>query len=79
MCRYRCRVTYKSRLGFDPLLKDAQGGKSGHKFIAANQSFLGYSREFGAWVGPFVMAAVMANCIRRSNAVNNYAPKLLYK
>ena len=31
------------------------------------------------WVGPFVMAAVMANCIRRSNALNGYSPRLTYR
>ncbi len=73
------RVEYKSRLGFDPLTKSPSGEKTANKFITANQSFLGYSAEAGAWVGPFVMAMVMANCVRRSNAINNYSPKLVYK
>jgi short subunit dehydrogenase-like uncharacterized protein len=45
--------------------------------VAKNISFLGYDKAAllgrGSWLGPFVMAAVMANCIRRSNAVNNYS------
>lgn len=32
-----------------------------------------------SWVGPFVMAAVMANCIRRSNAISSYSTKLTYR
>ena len=72
-------MAYKSQLGFDPLLKSASGDKSANKFVTANQGFLGYSSEFGAWVGPFVMAMVMANCVRRSNALNNYSTKLIYK
>ena len=32
-----------------------------------------------SWVGPFVMAAVMANCIKRSNAINGYSAKLTYR
>lgn len=70
---------YKSLLGFDPLLKTSSGDKSASKFIAQNQSFLGYSGEYQSWTGFFVMAMVMANCIRRSNALNNYSIKLVYK
>lgn len=73
------RVIYKAALGFDPLLKNLEGKKSDNKFSVKNQSFLGYSKEFGAYVGPFVMAAVMSNCVRRSNAVNNYSNKLVYR
>jgi short subunit dehydrogenase-like uncharacterized protein len=73
------RVVYKSLLGFDPLLKSTNGEKSTHKFISQNQSFLGYSSEFQSWTGFFVMAMVMANCVRRSNAINNYSTKLVYK
>jgi hypothetical protein len=70
---------YRSSLKFDPFLKTIQGNKSENKLVVKNQSLLGYSREFKHWVGPFVMAMVMANCVRRSNAVNNYNSKLVYK
>jgi len=85
------RVQYTSKLGFDPLLKTSPGdncettsggaSKSTAIFSAKNQSFLGYSAEFkeGAWVGPFVMAMVMANCVRRSFALNRYSPKMVYR
>jgi hypothetical protein len=73
------RVAYKSSLGFDPLLKTTTGEKSSTKLTVKNQAFLGYSSEYQSWVGPFVMAMVMANCVRRSNAINTYGPKLVYK
>eukprot|EP00051_Salpingoeca_urceolata_P017594 m.241426 g.241426 ORF g.241426 m.241426 type:complete len:498 (+) comp18999_c0_seq3:1810-3303(+) len=72
------RKPVKSSLGFDPMLKSQSAEKSGHALRAKNQSFLGYSSERGSWVGPFVMAMVMANCIRRSNALNGYGTKLKY-
>jgi len=53
--------------------------KSTTQLVAKNQSFLGYSKEYKAWVGPFVMAMVMANCVRRSLALNKYASKLVYR
>jgi len=73
------RQQYRSSLKFDPFLKTLLGNKSENKLIVKNQASLGYSSEYKHWVGPFVMAMVMANCIRRSNAVNNYSSKLVYK
>lgn len=73
------RVVYKSTLGFDPLLKTTTGAKTTNKFIVNNQMSLGYSKVAKAWIGPFAMASVMGNCVRRSNAVNNYGPNLTYK
>merc|ERR1712159_548312 len=71
------RTRVKASLGFDPLLKAAgaagEAATAGPKCTADNQSRLGYSSENGTWVGPFVMAMVMANCVRRSNAVNSYS------
>jgi short subunit dehydrogenase-like uncharacterized protein len=78
------RQKYKSTTcaGFDPLLKvfpPAAAAKSQCHTAIANQSFLGYSSERGVWVGPFVMAAVMGNCIKRSNALLRYGPRLTYR
>ena len=82
------RKQYVSLLGFDPLLKTAAAGTaagaavaSGNRVEARTQRWLGYSAEHegGAWVGPFVMAMVMCNCVRRSNALNNYSARLVYK
>ena len=73
------RMKYKSRLGFDPLLKTRDGNKSTSVFKAKNQSWLAYSAQHKCWTGPFVMAMVMANCIRRSHSLNDYSPKLVYR
>jgi hypothetical protein len=72
-------VKYTSFLGFDPLLKSLVGDKSANKFSVQNQFLVGFGAEHNAWTGPFVMSMVMANCVRRSNALNNYANKLSYK
>jgi short subunit dehydrogenase-like uncharacterized protein len=73
------RRKYKARLGFDPLLKmTGDVGKSSSKFMVKNQSFLGYSSLFRSWVGPFFMSAVMANCVRRSNALACYSQEMSY-
>lgn len=68
----------KSSLGFDPLLRRIDGDCSDSKISTNNQSYLGYSSQFKAWVGPFFMAMVNANCVRRSNAINRYSRKLKY-
>ncbi|KAJ1415215.1 Saccharopine dehydrogenase-domain-containing protein [Ochromonadaceae sp. CCMP2298] len=73
------RVKYISKLGFDPLLKSALGSQSSNRLVSKTQSVLGWSKEYKAWVGPFVMAMVMANCVRRSNALNNYSSRLVYR
>mmetsp|Transcript_31700 Transcript_31700/g.43493 ORF Transcript_31700/g.43493 Transcript_31700/m.43493 type:complete len:491 (-) Transcript_31700:58-1530(-) len=75
------RTRQKPDCGFDPLLLISNEGKiekSPHKFRADNKSFLGYSKEFKHWTGPFVMASVMANCVKRSNAVLGYGPNVKY-
>jgi short subunit dehydrogenase-like uncharacterized protein len=74
------RRIYKAKLGYDPLLKTSDGSKASGKFIAKNQSLLGYSKEFKSWIGPSLMASVICNCVKRSNALNNYNPNtLVYK
>lgn len=47
-------------------------------YLNEYRSFLGYSPTIKKFVGPFVMAPVMANCVKRSNSINNYSPKLVY-
>ena len=54
------RELYKSRLGFDPLMKSPSGAKSPAVLNVNTQSFMGYDNASQQWVGPFVMAAVMA-------------------
>lgn len=72
------RPSGKSRLGFDPLIKTPQGDKATIKYTVANQNMLGWSGEFGAWVGPFIMATVNAQCVRRGLAIHNYGPRFTY-
>ena len=72
------RVQYKSMLGFDPLLKSLSSSKSSNKMVINNTMFLRYSKEFKSWCGPFIMASVNANCIKRSNAINNYSTSFKY-
>jgi len=75
-----CCVDEASGKPFDPLLRESAPGqaKSSCTTRVNNQSCCGYSQEGKAWVGPFVMAMVMANCVRRSNALLCYGPKLSY-
>jgi len=63
---------------FDPLLTDAGGAKS--QFSTLNKSPKSDIKcaEFGRSGGPWIMGPVMANCVRRSNALLGYAPELLY-
>ena len=39
---------------------------------------MGYSKEVNAWYGPFLMAMVNGNCVRRSNALSNYGSNVTY-
>ena len=83
------RTKYKSQLGFDPLQKSTapaslengveRHSPSSNKVISKTQQWLSYSKEFKAWTGPFIMSMVMCNCVRRSNALNNYNSKLVYR
>jgi len=68
----------KSTLGFDPLIKSIDGSKSDSLTIGKNPKFLSWSSDYKAWVGPWVMADVNLNCVRRSNAIMGYHPKLEY-
>lgn len=75
------RKRIKTRLPFDPLLKMKHGSSDEHPSesltVAKMQTGFGYNstayKGNGSWVGPFIMAMVMANCIRRSNAINKYS------
>lgn len=62
----------KSAATFDPLLRGADGTKSAfaQKNVSPKQDV--YCAEFGRNGGPWIMAPVMANCVRRSNALLGY-------
>lgn len=64
-------------LGYDPLLKQNAGaGKSANAVSARNVTALD-------WTSPprtfFFMAGVNANAVKRSNALNGYGPKVVYR
>lgn len=76
------RQKLNTSLKFDPLMKFRAGDGSAavasdSKTVSNNQSFLGYRKDAlqgkGRWTGWFVMSMVMANCIKRSNALNKYS------
>ena len=58
--------------GFDPLVKTLDGKKSEFKTIITHKGKQ-FHAEFGRNAGPWIMAPVMANCIRRSNAILGYS------
>eukprot|EP00941_MAST-03F_sp_MAST-3F-sp1_P001958 g1958.t1 len=71
----------KSKLGFDPLLKTLDGKKSANIVQNNNRIIPGYDsmHRGGSYVGNFVMSGVMANCIKRSNALNSYSSNIVYR
>jgi hypothetical protein len=56
----------------------SSGNRSDSEFKVRNQSRIGYSRVYESWVGAFYMSSVMANCVRRSNALCSYSRSLTY-
>lgn len=76
------RVSFKSKLGFDPLLKkNTQTGatKASSNIVVKNTNYLKHSKEYNAWLVPFVMASVNANCVRRSNALLDFGTQVTYE
>eukprot|EP00755_Sulcionema_specki_P037882 Sspe_Gene.2697::Locus_899_Transcript_2_3_Confidence_0.500_Length_1584::g.2697::m.2697 len=70
---------YKASTKFDPLLRMANGEESTHRTKKNNQARLGYDSENKVWVGPAVMAMVMADSVKRSNALLGYGSNVVYK
>eukprot|EP00457_Paulinella_chromatophora_P005061 gb/GEZN01005074.1/.p1 GENE.gb/GEZN01005074.1/~~gb/GEZN01005074.1/.p1 ORF type:complete len:521 (-),score=93.29 gb/GEZN01005074.1/:253-1815(-) len=72
---------YKPKCGYDPLLKPGGEGKqpvsSGKPGALFRSSLQGRIPKFNSmsrsWVGPFFLAGVNANCIRRSNVLAKYS------
>lgn len=68
----------KSALGFDPLLRTADGTAAASKLTAKNVSRV--TKEAGGTArGMFVMAAVNSAVVKRSNALNSYGESVVYK
>ena len=63
--------------GFDPLVKTLDGKKSEHKTTITHKNKQ-YHAEFGRKAGPWIMAPVMSNCVRRSNAILGYSSEFKY-
>ena len=68
----------KSTAAFDPLLSAADGQKSEYLQKNASPKSDIYIPEFKRNGGPWIMGPVMANCIRRSNALLGYNKELIY-
>lgn len=67
----------KSQTDFDPLVKTIDGKKSEFQTKVIHKGKESHS-EFGRKAGPWIMAPVMANCVRRSNAILGYNADLKY-
>jgi short subunit dehydrogenase-like uncharacterized protein len=68
----------KGKTDFDPLQTDAEGKKSSFGTKNVGPKSDKYFAEFRRSGGPWIMAPVMANCIRRSNALLGYSENLSY-
>ena len=68
-----------SKPDFDPLVTDAKGAKSTYSTTNASPKADAPCAEFGGRsAGPWIMGPVMANCVRRSNALLGYASSFTY-
>lgn len=63
---------------FDPLLRATSGDKSAHLTTIASPKKDVFVKEFGQYGGPWIMSPVMANCVRRSNALLGYNANFTY-
>ncbi len=59
-----------------PAPQTSAGTRSDAEFKVRNESSIRFSRVYETWIGAFYMASVMANCVRRSNALCNYSSSL---
>ena len=68
-----------SKPDFDPLVTDAKGVTSAFTTTNTSPKTDAPCAEFdGRSAGPWIMGPVMANCVRRSNALLGYADALDY-
>lgn len=68
--------TKSGTTSFDPLLTTANGTKAACSLENISPKGTIHSSTLDASVSPWIMGPVMVNCIRRSNALLEYAPKL---
>jgi len=67
-----------SKPAFDPLLRRPDGSKSEFATKIASPKKDTYFKEFDKQAGPWIMSPVMANCVRRSNALLGYSKEFTY-
>ena len=63
---------------FDPLLRTPSGSKSTYATKVTSPKRDVWVPEFNTKGGPWIMSPVMANCVRRSNALLQYSPSFAY-
>jgi len=68
----------KEKTDFDPLLRDAAGSKSEYTTKVTSPKKDVWVGEFQRHGGPWIMSPVMANCVRRSNALLRYSASFVY-
>mmetsp|Transcript_9424 Transcript_9424/g.18904 ORF Transcript_9424/g.18904 Transcript_9424/m.18904 type:complete len:412 (+) Transcript_9424:26-1261(+) len=68
----------KGKTDFDPLLRMPDGSKSSCATKITSPKSDKWFAEFNKNAGPWIMAPVMANCVRRSNALLQYNTELTY-
>ncbi|GHP08808.1 hypothetical protein PPROV_000754500 [Pycnococcus provasolii] len=64
--------------GFDPLLRAKDGSKSTFSLTNTSPKTTRYFSEFQRSAGPWIMAPVMVNCVRRSNALLGISKDLAF-
>ena len=69
--------TGNANANVDPLVQLEDGTKSKFSTQVTHKKST-FVSEFQRTAGPWLMAPVMANCVRRSNALLGYAPELAY-
>lgn len=68
----RARGQYQLKLPFDPLLSRC-GQRSPHEMLLKNQLVPTFDQNICSYIGPFLMAPVVGNSVRRSCAANGYS------
>jgi len=66
------------KTSFDPLLRTREGTKSEHITKVTSPKKDVWCSGFSQYGGPWIMGPVMANCVRRSNALLGYSKSFVY-
>eukprot|EP00468_Gymnochlora_sp_CCMP2014_P003567 CAMPEP_0167751680 /NCGR_PEP_ID=MMETSP0110_2-20121227/6717_1 /TAXON_ID=629695 /ORGANISM="Gymnochlora sp., Strain CCMP2014" /LENGTH=499 /DNA_ID=CAMNT_0007637211 /DNA_START=664 /DNA_END=2163 /DNA_ORIENTATION=+ len=68
----------RTKAPFNPMSMDAKGGEAPNKLKTRFPRCCSYDSKYGEFVGPFIMAPVNANVVKRSNALLGYSPSITY-